>query len=203
MCAPVQVQPELPAQKIERFLAEYSIPQADAEILTAEKDLAEFFEQVIGEVKAKLQAKEIISAQEKAVKLATNYIITEVRKHLSEHDHNVRDLKFTPENYAELVGIVADGKINSSAAQTVLQEMYRTGADPSHIIAEKNLGQMEDEGEVEKIIEKVIMDNAKSAEDYKSGKQNALQFLVGQVMKESKGKANPGKAMEMLKNKLK
>lgn len=194
--------PELPAQKIERFMAEYGVPQADAEILTAEKDLAEFFEEVIGEVREKIKSHEIVSAEEKAIKLATNYIITEVRKHLAEHNHSVRDLKFSPENYGEFVGLVADGKINSSAAQTVLQEMYRTGADPSHIIDDKNLGQIEDAVEAEKIIERVLSENAKSVEDFKAGKQNALQFLVGQVMKESKGKANPGKAMAMLKTKM-
>lgn len=194
--------PELPAQKIERFVSEYKIPQADAEILTAEKDLAEFFEQVIGEVREKIKSHEIKSPEEKAVRLATNYILTEVRKHLAEHDHNVRDLQFTSENYAEFVGLVADGKINSSAAQIVLQEMYRTGKDPSHIIEEKNLGQMEDDGEVEKIIEKVMSDNAKSVEDYRSGKQNALQFLVGCVMKETKGKANPQLTRELLEKKI-
>lgn len=194
--------PELPAQIAERFADEYKLPEADTEILTAEKDLAEFFEEVISEAREKIEAKEISSSEEKAVKLATNYVITELRKHLMEHGHVIRDLKFTPENYAEFVGIVADGKINSSAAQTVLREMYRTGEDPSQIIEEKNLGQMEDEGEIEKEIEKVIEANAKSVEDYKAGKQNALQFLVGQVMSATKGKANPKVAMEMLKKKL-
>jgi aspartyl-tRNA(Asn)/glutamyl-tRNA(Gln) amidotransferase subunit B len=194
--------PELPFQKIERFVAEYKLPEADAEILTAEKDLAEFFEQVVSEVREKIDSHEIVSPEEKAVKLATNYVITEVRKHLAENDHSVRDLKFTPENYAEFVGLVADGKINSSAAQTVLLEMYRTGADPSHITQEKNLGQMEDSGEVEKIIDKVLSENAKSVEDFKAGKQNALQFLVGQVMSATKGKANPKMTIELLKKKL-
>lgn len=195
--------PELPAQKIERFMTEYALPQADTEILTAEKDLAEFFEQVIGEIREKIKAHEIVAPEEKAIKLATNYILTEVRKHLAEHDHHIRDLKFSPENYAEFIGLVADGKINSSAAQTVLLEMYRMGSDPSQIIAEKNLAQIENADELENVISKVMAENAKSVEDFKAGKQNALQFLVGCIMKQTKGKANPQVAMDLLKNKLK
>lgn len=194
--------PELPEAKAKRFLAEYQLPTADVEILTAENDLAEYFEQVMSEVKEKITSQEINSPVEKAVKLATNYIITELRKHLAEQNHTLRDIQITPENYAEFVGLVADGKVNSSAAQTVLKEMYRTGADPSQIIEEKNLGQMEDDGELEKIIDAVLAQNESSVTDYKNGKQNALQFLIGQIMKETKGKANPGTAKELLEKKL-
>ena len=114
----------------------------------------------------------------------------------------MKDIKITPENYAEFIGIIADGKINSSAAQIVLSEMYQTGADPSHIIDEKNLGQMDDENELENIVDKIISENQKSAEDYKNGKGNALQFLMGQIMAQTKGKANPKTAIDLLKKKL-
>ena len=99
--------------------------------------MAEYFEQVISELKEKISSHEISVGEEKAIKLAVNYLISEVRKHLAENNHDIRDIKITPENYAELIGIVADGKINSSAAQTVLKEMYHTGGDPSQIIDEK------------------------------------------------------------------
>jgi len=194
--------PELPEAKDKRFQEEYKLPKADVGILVSEKDLADYFEEVISEIKEKIKCKEIESPEEKTIKLAVNYIITELRKHLMEKEESIKDIKITPENYAEFVGIIADGKINSSAAQIVLSEMYQTGADPSHIIDEKNLGQMKDESELESIVDKIISENQKSAEDYKNGKGNALQFLVGQVMAQTKGKANPQMVVELLKKKL-
>ena len=121
---------------------------------------------------------------------------------MSEHEHDLSEIKITPENYAEFVGIVADGKINSTAAQTVLAEMYKTGGDPTQIISEKNLAQMDGGDEMEKMVEKVLANNAESVAAVKSGKENALKFLMGQVMKESGGKANPKSAMETIKQKI-
>jgi aspartyl-tRNA(Asn)/glutamyl-tRNA(Gln) amidotransferase subunit B len=194
--------PELPEAKEKRFAAEYGLNIADVSVLTAQNDLAEYFEDVVSEIKEKITSHEIESSEEKVIKLAANYVISELRKHLVENKHDVRDLKISTENYAELIGLVADGKINSSAAQTVLKEMYHTGGDPSQIISEKNLGQMEDSSELENVVDKVIAANEKSVTDYKAGKQNALQFLMGQVMKETKGKANPKIIMDLLKKKL-
>jgi len=194
--------PELPDAKEKRFASEYGLNEADVLVLTAQNDLAEYFEQVIGEAKEKISSHEVESSEEKVIKLATNYIISELRKHLLENNHNIKDIKISPENYAEFVGIVADGKINSSAAQTVLKEMYHTGGDPSQIIEEKNLGQMQDSSEIESAVESVIAANAKSVEDYKAGKHNALQFLMGQVMSATKSKANPKIVMDLLRKKL-
>lgn len=193
---------ELPEAKALRFEKEFGLPKADVEILVSEKDIADFFEQTAAEIAEKIEAKEISSNQERVVKLAANYVISELKKHLAETGESVAGIKINPENYAELIGLVADGKINSSAAQTVLAEMYRTGGDPSHIIEEKNLSQLSDEGELDSIVKKVIEANPKSVADYKNGKSNALQFMVGQVMSETKGKANPKIVLEMLKKKL-
>ncbi|MDD3498019.1 MAG: Asp-tRNA(Asn)/Glu-tRNA(Gln) amidotransferase subunit GatB [Candidatus Moranbacteria bacterium] len=195
--------PELPDQKIKRFMEQYGISQENAELLTMEKGLADYFEKTISEIAEKRDAGEIKAEEEKLIKLVANYINTELRKYLFESQEKIESIKITPENYAELIGIVADGKINSSAAQTVLKEMYETGGDPSQIIEEKNLAQMEDDGEMENIIDKILVDNQSSVDDYKSGKENALKFLMGQVMKETQGKANPQKAMEMIREKLK
>ncbi len=194
--------PELPDAKEKRFAQEYGLGEADIAILTAQQDLAEYFENVVSEIREKISSHEISAVEEKVIKLAVNYIISELRKHLAESKHDMRDLKISPENYAELIGIVADGKINSSAAQVVLKEMYHTGGDPSQIIEEKNLGQMEDSGELEVAVDKVLADNQKSVDDYKAGKENALKFLMGQVMKETKGKANPQIVAELLQKKL-
>lgn len=193
---------ELPDQKFKRFSEEFSLPVKDVEILTSEKDLADFFEKVVCELEEKINSHEFDLPKEKIVKISANYVITELRKHLSENGEKIRDIKITPENYAELIGFVASGKINSSATQIVLREMYRSGSDPSQIISEKNLLQMEDDGELEKIVEKVLLENQKSAEDYKNGKTNSFQFLIGMIMKETKGKANPKSATKILKNKL-
>lgn len=195
--------PELPEQKIKRFEEEYNLPAGDTEVLTSQKELADYFEKTVSELREKITSKEIETDEPKAVKLAANYMIVELRKHLSEHGHSLADIKITPENYAELIGFVASGKINSSAAQVVLLEMYKTGGDPSLIIEEKNLAQMEDDGELEDIVNSVLAANEKSAADFKAGKENALKFLMGQVMKETKGKANPQKVQEMLQEKLK
>jgi aspartyl-tRNA(Asn)/glutamyl-tRNA(Gln) amidotransferase subunit B len=195
--------PELPDYKAKRFQGEYNLPIDDVMILISDKGLAEYFEEVASELKEKVQCNEFELDENKTVKLAANYIIVETRKHLAEHGHLMSDLKITPENYAELICIVGSGKINSSAAQTVLAEMYKTGGDPSQIIESKNLAQMDDENELIKIIDEMLTKNAKSVEDFKAGKENAMKFLTGQVMAKTKGKANPQKVQEILKNKLK
>jgi aspartyl-tRNA(Asn)/glutamyl-tRNA(Gln) amidotransferase subunit B len=187
--------PELPVQKAKRFVEEYKISAYDAEVLVRDKVLAEFFEEAVSEAMASSDN------GEKVAKLTANYILTEIRKYLDEKTA-ISDLKLTPENFGELMSIVASVKINSSAAQTVLEEMIKTGADPEQIIAEKNLAQLDDESEIENVVKKIISDNPEPTGAYKEGKQNALQFLVGQTMKETKGKVNPQRAEELLKKYL-
>ncbi len=187
--------PELPAQKIERFQKEYNLPEHDAEVLARDKHLAEFFEDSVSE------GCELCAKVDKISKLAANYILSELKKYLDDKT-GIQDLKLTAENFGELMSIIALEKINSSAAQKVLAEMIKTGADPEHIIDEKNLGQIEDDSEIEKIVKKVISENPDPVSDYKSGKEAALQFLLGQIMKESRGKAEPKKAIEIIKNNI-
>lgn len=194
--------PELPEAKAKRIGHEYKLPGADVEIIISDKDMAQYFEEVASEIAEKINSQEFVADYRKTVKLAANYIITELRKHLSEHGHGIADTEITPENYAELICFVASGKINSSAAQTVLSEMYKTGGDPSQIIEEKNLAQVSDESELTSIISEVLAKNQKSVEDYKSGKENALKFLIGQVMAVTKGKANPQIVNKLIKEKI-
>ncbi len=194
--------PELPEQKAKRFQEEYQLQPEAIEVLISQKELASYFEEVVSEILEKIKAGEFKANQEKALKLAANYIITELRKHLINHHENIQAIKITPENYAELITILASGAINSSAAQTILEEMYKTGGDPSQIIEEKNLAQMNDNGELEKIVQEVVVANQDSVVAYKDGKNKALQFLVGQIMKETKGKANPEKAMKLIKKNI-
>ena len=194
--------PELPEAKAKRMVEEYNLSKENVEVIVSDKDLAEFFENVVSELKEKKEAGEISSEENKLVKLAANYIVSELQKHLVKNFETVKDIKIKAENYAELIGILADGRINSSAGQTVLEEMYRTGGDPSQIIESKNLAQVSDSGELEKIVLEIIEKNPKSVEDYKAGKQNALQFLMGQVMSATKGKANPKMVMDLLREKI-
>lgn len=195
--------PELPDQKIVRFQAEYGLPEADAVLLAEEKAVAEFYESTVSELLAKIQSKEVALEAGKVAKLASNYILTEIRKHLSEVGVAIQDIGFTPENYAELIGLIATGAINSSAAQKVLAEMYTGGdSDPSHIVERLGLAQVSDTGALEQIVNAVLENNQKSVEDFKAGKENALKFLMGQIMKESKGSANPQMVMEILRKKL-
>jgi aspartyl-tRNA(Asn)/glutamyl-tRNA(Gln) amidotransferase subunit B len=195
--------PELPQAKEARFQEEYGLNADDAIMLASDKDLASYFENVITELNEKRTSKEVTAPIEKLIKLTANYIISELRKHFIKTGESIRDIRITPENFAELISFIGDGKINSSAAQTVLEEMYKGGdTDPSHIIEAKNLGQMSDVSALEAIVDAIVAANQKSVEDYKNGKQSAFQFLIGQVMKETKGKANPQIVGEVLKKKI-
>jgi len=194
--------PELPKNKLERFIKEYGVGEREAELLVSERDLANYFEQTISELEEKIASGEIKASREKLFKLTVNYLNTEIRKNLVDLQEKICDIKITPENYAELIGIIAEGKINSSAAQTVLLEMCKNGSDPSQIIEDKNLSQMDDSAELEQAVDKILVENQASVDDYKGGKENAFKFLMGQIMKETKGKANPQIVTEMLKNKL-
>jgi aspartyl-tRNA(Asn)/glutamyl-tRNA(Gln) amidotransferase subunit B len=193
--------PELPLAKSKRFIEQYGLSEADVTLLVEDKYFASFFESVVSELEEKKQSGELASDIERARKLAVNYLLTELRKHLYEAGQAIQDITITPENYAEFVVIVADGKINSSAAQTVLLEMYNSSdgdTNPSHIIDRLNLGQVNDTEALEKITDAVLAANEKSVVDYRAGKENALKFLMGQVM----GKANPQVVTEILKQKL-
>lgn len=195
--------PELPDAKAERFANEYQLPAADVVVLTEEKDFSAYFEAVASELADKRASGEMQAEIPRAVKLAANYMLTEIRKHLSERGEKTKDIPFTPENYAEFISLIADKKINSSAAQSVLAEMYQGGDnDPSHIVSRLNLAQVSDTGELERVVDAVLAANAKSVADFQAGKENAFQYLIGQVMKETKGKANPEVVATLLRTKL-
>jgi len=200
--------PELPNNRRKRFREEYKLGKDDVEVFTNFKTLGDYFEKVISELKnweKTVSKKELLAGHfYKLVKLTANYLITELKKLLHNfEEESIETLKITPENFAEFIILVDQNKISSSAAQMVLEEMFRTGADPSHIIKEKDLTQVSDESKLEKIVENVLKNNLQVIEDYKKGKKNALQFLVGQVMKKTRGSANPKVAAKILKEKIK
>ncbi|MCK5123080.1 MAG: Asp-tRNA(Asn)/Glu-tRNA(Gln) amidotransferase subunit GatB [Candidatus Pacebacteria bacterium] len=196
--------PELPLLKKYRFINQYKLTEENAKILSEDKELANYFEEIISELKHWIKDKGIDGDKlDKLTKLTANYILTELQRLLYKNGNLVSECKITAENFAEFITLIDEGKISSSGAQTMLVEMYKTGGDPSNILDEKGLEQVSDESAIEEIIDEVIKNNSQSVKDYKSGKEVALKFLVGQTMKESKGKANPQIAGEILKKKLK
>lgn len=194
--------PELPNQRRSRFAEEYKLPSEDIEILIANKELSEFFEVAISELRSWEKDAEPKIETGKLIKLAANYLITELQKLLYQAERQFKDLKITPENFAEFIKLTAQGIVSSSGAQAVLKEMFATGADPSHIIKEKDLGQVSDEEELNAAILEVLSANPGPVADYKKGKKNSLMFLVGKVMAATKGKANPQVVTEILKKNM-
>ncbi|MDP3764175.1 MAG: Asp-tRNA(Asn)/Glu-tRNA(Gln) amidotransferase subunit GatB [bacterium] len=194
--------PELPVSRRERFIKEYGITSKDSEVFTVQKELGDYFEKVVSELKEWLVSSNSGKAESGLTKLSANYLITELQKLLSGSDNNVSDLKISAEDFAELMVLINQGKISSSAAQTILAEMFKTGEDPHQILLDKNLGQVSDRAELIKAAQEIIAQNPKPVEDYKKGKIESLKFLVGQLMRATKGKANPQVGEEILKELL-
>lgn len=197
---------ELPQQKRKRFIEEFHIDATLTEIFVRDREVANYFEKVISELiaweEAQGHAREEAGVRQKLITLAVNYLTTDVRKLLAENNISITECEISPENFAEFVSLIHLGKISSRGAKDLLPEMLRRGVDPHNLIEEKGLGQVSDESELNVAVEKVIREQAGAVADYRSGKANILQFLVGQVMKETKGRANPAVAVEILKKKL-
>ena len=200
--------PELPAQKRQRLVAEYGLSEIETETFVQNRDLSSYFEKTLSELSqwvdetngtAKVGPEELL----KLSKLSANYLLTDVQGLLSGESISRPEFLITPENFAELICLIYQGKISSKIAKAVLEEMYDTGADPSNVIESKGLNQISDQSEIEDIIKKVIAENPKPVEDYKQGKEASFQFLVGKIMAASRGKANPEMARQALKEALK
>ncbi len=196
---------ELPAQKIKRFKDEFLFSDKEAEILASDQYLADYTEKVVSELRAWINSTgdDWERQKNKLAKATANWLINELFRHLKIDGLSIKKIKITPENFAELICLIYQDKINSSAAQTILEYMYKKGGDPTNIMADLGLEQLDDKAALEKIIAEIILKNQKQVEEYKTGKTNVLQFLVGQVMAATKGKANPKIVIELLKNLLK
>ncbi len=197
--------PELPDQKKERFINNFDISNEDAKLLISDKNLAFYFENTVSELCGLLKENrsEDLKQLKSLIKLAINYINTDLRKILNEKKITILDLKISEEDFAELIVLIFNKKITSAAAKLVLSEMAETGADPDHIIQEKGLLQLNDSKEISKIAKEVIEKNSKPVEDFKGGNKNSLQFLLGQMMVKTKGRVNPKIAKEELEKLLK
>ncbi len=179
--------PELPHQKRIRFMQQYGLPEYDAQVLTSTRQLASYYEAVVAD-----------GAQPKK---ASNWIMSEVLAKIDDPE-TIDSFIVKPKDLAILLKRIDDATISGKIAKTVFEEMLETGKNPDTIINEKGLRQVTDTGAIESIIDEVIKNNPKSVEDYKKGKDKALKFLIGQVMKESKGKANPQMVNDILIKKL-
>ena len=193
--------PELPQEKIKRFRSEYAIDPKLAVIIVSNRHVAGFFEAAISELKEWLSAEGRDPGDPKALQLAANYLTTDVLRLLQEADTPIQESRLTPENFAELITYLVEGRISSRTAKDVLVPMLEHGSDPSVVIDERKLWQISGGGELDGIAERVITANPKAVADYHAWKSASLQFLVGQVMKELRG-ANPEAVRKLLEKKL-
>ena len=181
--------PELPNQKKERFVKQYQLPEYDAEILTSTKAMANFFEECVR-----------LFPEAKTV---SNWMMGDLLRELKKDDKEIDQTLLTPWHLAGMLSMIQEGTISGKIAKDVFEEMYRTGEKPSRIVQEKGLVQISDTSEIEKAIEKAMQANPKQVDDYRKGREKLFGFFVGEVMRETKGRANPKLVNELLKEKLK
>lgn len=180
--------PELPDERKTRFIEHYNLPAYDAMVLTSTREMADFYEQCV--------------ALFNNPKSVSNWMMGEFSRLMNADNMEITAIRITPAQLAKMLQLLEEGTISGKIAKTVFEEMFAGGKDPEIIVREKGLVQISDQGAIEAVVDQVIADNPKSVEDYRGGKDRALGFLVGQVMKSTKGKANPGLVNKLLKDKL-
>jgi aspartyl-tRNA(Asn)/glutamyl-tRNA(Gln) amidotransferase subunit B len=180
--------PELPDQRQKRYMEELGLPEYDAKVLTVTKEMADFFEATVS-----------VGAD---AKLASNWIMGDVSAYLNAEGKELDQVALTPEGLASMIKLIENGTISSKIAKTVFKELIEQGGDAEQIVKDKGLVQISDEGTLLKIIAEVLDANPKSVEDFKDGKNKAVGFLVGQLMKATKGQANPQLVNKLLQQEL-
>ncbi|MGD0153726.1 MAG: Asp-tRNA(Asn)/Glu-tRNA(Gln) amidotransferase subunit GatB [Thermacetogeniaceae bacterium] len=180
--------PELPAAKHQRFMADYSLPSYDAGVLTSDRALADFYEACI-----------VAYYDQKVV---SNWVTGEFLKLLKAHNLEVAESRLTPAHLVAMLNLIDQGTISGKIAKTIFEEMFLSGGRPGEIVEARGLVQISDEGELGAVVQQVLEDNPAVAEDYRSGKEKALTFLVGQVMKATRGKANPQLVNRLIKERV-
>lgn len=180
--------PEMPGEKRKRYVEEYGLPAYDAQVITTSKEMADFFEECV--------------AGYPDAKTVSNWMMGDLSRLLNANNMDITQCRIKPSQLVEMLKLLDEGTISGKIAKTVFEEMFETGKDPGAIVEEKGLVQISDEAAIQGIIDEVIADNPKSVQDYKAGKKKAMGFLVGQVMKATKGKANPQVVNKILQEKL-
>ncbi|MFT8740285.1 MAG: Asp-tRNA(Asn)/Glu-tRNA(Gln) amidotransferase subunit GatB [Liquorilactobacillus satsumensis] len=181
--------PEMPDKRRAKYVTEWGIPEYDAGVLTQTKEMSDFFEAAV--------------AQGAQPKLAANWLMGEVNAYLNTNKLDLLETKLTPEHLATMIKLIEDGTISSKIAKKVFKEIITNGSEPKNWVEEKGLVQLSDPQVLEPIITAVLDDNQKSIEDYQNGKGRAIGFLVGQIMKQTHGKANPKIVNKLLIKNLK
>lgn len=202
--------PELPWEKRTRFHEEHGFSYADAELLTADKTLANFTDQVMSELndwlddmpESKNKAENI---PQKVARLAGGWLTSKLLGALNEKELTIADIKFSAENFAELIALIYNNRVNSTNAYKILLMMVGSDVDrdPTHILEDKGWGQVNDENKLSEVIDQVIQSNPTQVEQFKAGKEPVLQFLKGMVMKATEGSADPAVVEKLLRGKLK
>jgi aspartyl-tRNA(Asn)/glutamyl-tRNA(Gln) amidotransferase subunit B len=204
--------PELPMERRNRFREEYFLSYYDAKVLTTDPHVAEYYENTVSELRSWLSSLDNTEGSdaeiwqregEKLCRQTSNWITTELFGQLAKAKLDFAALKITPENLAEFISLVHQNKVNSSAAQTILKHMFEHGSDPSQVMQELDLEQVHDTTTLSKVCMEVISANPQIVEQYKGGHERVLMYLVGQVMKQMKGKANPEAVTSLLREQLK
>lgn len=180
--------PELPDARKKRYVSEYGLPSYDAEVITSSIKLADFFEESLNFTKD--------------AKAVSNWIMGDLLGYLNANSLELADVKITGKGLGEMIGLIEKGTISSKIAKTVFKSMLETGKDPQTIVEEQGLVQISDEGAIKAVVDQIVNNNPQSVADYKAGKEKAVGFLVGQVMKETKGKANPGLVNKLIIERL-
>ena len=190
--------PELPEARRDRFMAEYGLPLYDAELLTGSREMADYEEEFV-----KTGEPRNLPPPERA-KLGSNWLLGEVSRIINANNIDIVEFraKVSPQRLAGLADLIAKGSVSGTTAKPVLEEMFNTGKDAAEIIAQQGLSQIGDSKEIEAVAVGVIEANPKAVADYRAGKGQSLKFLVGQVMRATRGRANPNLAAELLEKKL-
>ena len=188
--------PELPQARKDRFVEMYGLPIYDAGLLTSSKPSADFFEAVVGARPVKDEV------QKTMAKSVSNWMNGELARLLNATGSDIGETKLQPEHVVELVELVDDGTLSTGMARTVFEEMFNTGKAPRDIVEDAGMSQISDAGAVQPAVDEAITNNPKPVADYMDGKETAMKFLVGQVMKSTKGQANPQTVAKMVKDTL-
>jgi aspartyl-tRNA(Asn)/glutamyl-tRNA(Gln) amidotransferase subunit B len=178
--------PELPESRRERFMAQYGLPLYDANILTNSKALADYFENCLE------------LTEHSKVKMVSNWLLGDFSRLLNATNTDIENVKISPKHLIEMLILVDNGTISGPAAKAVFEEMFHSGKKASEIVTEKKLSQISDTDEIRELVKQVIVSNSGAVSDYASGKQQALTFIIGQVMKATRGRANPGIVREII-----
>jgi aspartyl-tRNA(Asn)/glutamyl-tRNA(Gln) amidotransferase subunit B len=183
--------PEHPTKRRDRFISEYGLPVYDANVLTDEKGIADFFEKEVSFLKGKDNIKQV-----------ANWVMTSVLKDLGERNVSIDEFRLAPGRIAALVGLIADGTISSRISRMVWDEMLATGDEPKVIVDRKGLVQVSDTSAIGKVVDEIVAKNPSQVEKFKAGNEKVIGFFVGEVMKATQGKANPGIVNKLLLEKL-